>query len=298
VARLTLATFLIAGVIGCAGPAPERTEPTPTHSFDFVVNASGPPAVRPATAGVRVGTYNVRWLRDAEGLRADFAALHAVDVWCLQEVRLPDAEDLDQTAAETFADVLPAGRWYCAAAAVNRMSELRSRDWEVQVIASRLPLDGPAVWVLDEGSAIRKRRVALTATINVDGKAVRVVNTDHAPSLRGRPGENDRQVDALLRRLGAEPIPRVVVVGDFNCSGSFFPPSGNGAHARAIDARFTSAGFEPVGPKGATFRWGVFALRLDRIYARHLGDPRGYRLSASTGSDHHPVWCEILFEPR
>ena len=250
-----------------------------------------------------VGTFNVRWLDDRAGVRRAVAALPRVNVWCFQEVRVRG----DDTAAVVAAlgPVLPAGRWHVAAARVNRLREIGSDDWEAQAVVSRFPIEAAGGWPLDASGA--KRRMALVAQLDVGGRAVCVVNTDHEPSFfSGRDG-NRRQVGRLVERLegwvAEEPAGDttaaagrcVVVAGDFNCAGNLWRGYGNGEHVVRVDRALAPLGLRPAAPRAraATFNAWPLWLRLDRVYVRGARVTRSGVGRVGGGSDHVPVWCAL-----
>jgi endonuclease/exonuclease/phosphatase family metal-dependent hydrolase len=226
-----------------------------------------------------LATYNVHGLVQRDAIRRDLATLDGVTVWCLQE--FPHASDRD------IESILPPGRWYVATRPLNR----ERSTWESQVIASRFPIDRVEIWPLDDGGA--KRRAALTARANVNGRLIRIVNTDHEPSIFAWRDGNRVQVRRLIERLRSCDEDAVLVAGDFNCSGNVFRLISNSGHTRKIDAAMAEAGFTSVGPTGTTFRRGILRARLDRMYARQIDRPQSAIATKARGSDHLPVWTRF-----
>ena len=278
---------------GCRGGA-GRGEPIP--ALQTLSLGAGRAPTRGGDGALVVGTFNVRWLDDRAGVRRAVAALPRVNVWCFQEVRVR-GDDAAAVAA-ALGPVLPPGRWHVAAARVNRLREIGSRDWEAQAVVSRFPIDDARGWALDASGA--KRRVALVAQIDVGGRAVCVVNTDHEPSFfSGRDG-NRRQVGRLAARLGqwlggGEADGCVVVAGDFNCAGNLWRGYGNAGHVVRVDRALAPLGLRPAAPpaRAATFSAWPLWLRLDRVYARGARVTRSGVGRPGGGSDHAPVWCAL-----
>jgi endonuclease/exonuclease/phosphatase family metal-dependent hydrolase len=267
--------------VGCAARPAVRAQLTSPIERTVRSDSSSPLAT-----SLTLATYNVHGLLKRDAIRRDLARLDAVTVWCLQE--FPYAADGDVES------ILPPGRWYVATIPLNR-ERPNARDWESQVIASRYPIEGAQVWPLDDGGA--KRRVALTASIRANGRTVRIVNTDHEPSIFAWRDGNRVQVRRLVERLRACDDETVLVAGDFNCSGNVFRLLGNSGHARRIDAAMRDAGFTSVGAGGTTFRSGVIHAHLDRIYARQVYQSAGAIAATATGSDHLPVWIRFGMPP-
>ena len=169
----------------------------------------------------------------------------------------------------------------------------KRRQWESQVIASRFPIERVDVWPLDDRGA--KRRVALTARIDVAGRTVLVVNTDHEPSMFAWRDGNRRQARRLADRVWACGNEFVIVAGDFNCAGNLFRLRGNTANVRHVDHALAGAGLTPLATTGPTYRSGLIRSRLDRIYARGLNLIDGAVATTSRGSDHFPVWGRLAF---
>lgn len=238
---------------------------------------------------VTVGTYNLHWLRDKPGLRNLLRRLPQVNIWCFQEVRAPGDDDTALVA--DLAHILPPGPWHVVVARVNRLREIGSSDWESQAIASRFPIRDAAIWPVDETGA--KRRLALTALMNVPGLPLRVVNVDHEPSYLGWRDRNAAQVRALVERLAATPDDRVVVAGDFNASGNLWRGYGTSSHGGRIHRSMAALGFVPVEVAKPTFRAWPLVLRIDRIYVRGLRVTDQGVEDRPRGSDHFPVWCTL-----
>jgi endonuclease/exonuclease/phosphatase family metal-dependent hydrolase len=239
----------------------------------------------PLSGSLTLATYNVHGLIEREAIRQDLASLNDVTIWCLQEFPYLEGD----AGVES---VLPPGRWYVATIPLNYE---RGHGWESQVIASRFPIERVDVWPLDEGGP--KRRVALTARVNDNGRAVRIVNTDHEPSIFAWRDGNGVQVRRLIEHLRACDDDTVLVAGDFNCSANAFRLLSNSGHARRIDAAMLDAGFTSVGAAGTTFRSGVLRAHLDRIYARQVHASAGAIATSARGSDHLPVWSRFETPP-
>ena len=247
----------------------------------------------PPPGSLTFGTYNLHWLKNPEGLRRDMEVLRSVDVWAFQEVRTSDGTDGVQLAAG-LSRVLPAGRWHVAVTPLNRLRELRSDDYEAQVVASRYPIRSADVWPL-AARAGTKRRAALAAVLDVGGKPdLLFVNVDNEPCLMSPARHNVRQVRSLVEHLDRAGNGLAVLAGDFNTSGCV--PRLVSARQDRADLRRTLAaeGFQPAGHAAAnTYRSGPYTATLDHVFVRDLPVSRHGVATAATGSDHRPVWCEV-----
>ncbi|HYO09960.1 MAG TPA: endonuclease/exonuclease/phosphatase family protein [Tepidisphaeraceae bacterium] len=309
-----IAMLLLAG--GCAGERRRGTFELAAQAYEVEVRRPAPRGAM-ATAsrgrGLVVASYNLHQMLEPDALRADLAGLAFVDVWAMQEVPVPrpgerddDEEDVQRhrdAFRQSMARILPPGTWHLRAVAVNstgggggRGGGRRPGGWtcEGQVVASRLPIRGSAVWELGgEG----KRRVALAAFIDHPRAGdVAVVNTDHEPGLFSSapgPAGNDAQVARLLDHLSRCDRP-AIVAGDFNPTGLLWRLRTHGRHVARLVRAMADAGLSTTGHGDTvTFRSGPAAMRLDHIFLRDLRWVAGGVATTARGSDHLPVWCEV-----
>jgi endonuclease/exonuclease/phosphatase family metal-dependent hydrolase len=180
---------------------------------------------------------------------------------------------------------------------LNRLTEIHSEDDEGQVIASRYPIRSAELWELKANGD--KRRVALGAVLEIDGRAVRFVNTDHEPSIvslsRGNVRQTTSLIEALDRCTAGDPIP-TVVGGDFNTSGCLMRLVSGDADCAELGQRMNAAGFkETVGRKvrARTYRSPVYSGTLDHLFVRGATTHASGVDERATGSDHLPVWCRV-----
>lgn len=297
IAPLALLTIIaVAALCGCStGHSRESASPPPATVLrsQHVIEGSPPASDAPAGSAT-FGTYNVHWLTDPAGVRADLARLDSVDVWALQEVRSSLADRKDGVPSRVV-DVLPPGTWHVAWVPLNRLTEIRSQDDEGQVIASRYPIRSAEWWELKTDG--EKRRVALAAVLEVDGQAVRFVNTDHEPSIVSLARGNVRQTGSLIEALdrcdAADAMP-TVVGGDFNTSGCLMRLVSGGADCAELRTRMNAAGFNEavVWKAGSrTYRSPVYSGTLDHLFVRGASTISSGVDERATGSDHLPVWC-------
>jgi endonuclease/exonuclease/phosphatase family metal-dependent hydrolase len=286
-------------LIGCRATTGRDAPPLPRVSLsEQVVNSRGP-ATNPIGAGQATpplifATYNLYCFGDVPGLRADLSRLGSVSAWAFQEVRTTAADEAAGSPA-TLRDVLPPGTWHVAWVPLNR---LRGGEFEGQAIASRFPIRSAEVWPLPTRGGAAKRRVALAATLNVDGTDVLFVNTDHELSIFSADHGNARQTRGLLEHLGragndggAGPA---VVAGDFNTAGCV-PRLLSAPQERAqLRRAMAGARFVPAVPdRVPTFHAGPYSAALDHVFVRGLTVMESGVDDRARGSDHRPVWCRV-----
>jgi endonuclease/exonuclease/phosphatase family metal-dependent hydrolase len=180
---------------------------------------------------------------------------------------------------------------------LNRLTEIHSEDDEGQVIASRYPIRSAELWELKADGD--KRRAALVAVLDVDGRPVRFVNTDHEPSVvsftRGNVRQTASLIEALDRCGAAGPMP-TVVGGDFNTSGCLMRLVSGDADCAELGRRMNAAGFKAVvvrKVRARTYRSPVYTGTLDHLFTRGASTLASGVDERATGSDHLPVWCHL-----
>ena len=291
-----LTIFALAALCGCSAGHPRDLAPAAAVLRSrHVVDGEPPVSVSPPGSAT-FGSYNIHWLDDPSDVRADLARLDSVSVWAFQEARSSPADRRNGSPSRVV-NVLPPGTWHLAWVPLNRLTEIRSEDDEGQVIASRHPIRSAEVWELKTDGD--KRRVALAAILDVDGRAVRFVNTDHEPSIVSLARGNVRQTGSLIEALGrceaAGPMP-TVVGGDFNTSGCLMRLVSGNADCAELRKRMTAAGFDEavVRKVGArTYRSPLYSGTLDHLFVRRASTIASGVDERATGSDHLPVWCRV-----
>jgi endonuclease/exonuclease/phosphatase family metal-dependent hydrolase len=291
-----LTIFVLAALCGCSTGHPRDLASPATVLRSRHVIEGEPPVSASPPGSITFGSYNIHWLDDPSGVRADLARLDSVSVWAFQEAR-SSAADRNDGSPSRVVEVLPPGTWHLAWVPLNRLTEIHSEDDEGQVIASRCPIRSAEVWELKTDGD--KRRVALVAVLDVDGRAVRFVNTDHEPSIVSLARGNVRQTGSLIEALGrceaADPMP-TVVGGDFNTSGCLMRLVSGNADCAELRQRMNATGFDEafVRKVGArTYRSSVYSGTLDHLFVRRASTLASGVDERATGSDHLPVWCRI-----
>jgi endonuclease/exonuclease/phosphatase family metal-dependent hydrolase len=295
-ARPLLIILGLAALQGCSsGPSRAALAPPTILNSQHLIEGTAPTA----TAPVAFGTYNLHWLEDPSGVRADLSRLDFVSVWAFQEARSSPADRACGSPARVV-DVLPPGAWYVAWVPLNRLTEIHSDDDEGQVIASRYPIRSAELWALKTYG--EKRRIALAAMLDVDGKPVRFVDTDHEPSIVSLVRGNVRETESLVAQLDQhrDDIP-TLVGGDFNTSGCLVRLVSGGNDCADLRKRMAAAGFQQTMIRKVdcrTYRSAIYSGTLDHLFVRGAWALDSGADERATGSDHLPVWCRVDVQRR
>jgi endonuclease/exonuclease/phosphatase family metal-dependent hydrolase len=243
----------------------------------------------PATSDIKVVSYNIRWRGGAE-LKSLAKFLHddpeigSAAILALQEVDRRKKRTGNSNTAKALADEL--GLHYAWAAPPTA----KPGDEEETGVAifSVYPLSDIKRIVLPHPGPYRRRRVALGATVDIDGHKWRIYSA-HAET-RISFGKKLEQYNALLEDLARYPADMpAIVMGDFNT----WEPNG---HSKTIKL-FSKAGLKTPFGGQSTFRRRVLfvpiELRLDWVWLRGLeatshGIDRQIQVS-----DHWPLWTNL-----
>jgi endonuclease/exonuclease/phosphatase family metal-dependent hydrolase len=263
----------------------------PIETRELVPVPPAPPAV------LRVVSYNVHSGRELARLTEAFekhARLRAPDVLLVQEIESHPSESASR--ARRLAEALQMNYVYAPARA--------TLDGGTHGLAvfSRFPLSDIEVLPLKQYELHynTRRRIALGATVTVGGHALRLYNLHLDTRLNAR--ERLEQLRPVVEAARAQPVPAVVVGGDFNTN-SFrwlfhVVPVFPSAQAGAVDALMREKGFDaPLAAAGATTRKAMLPLRLDSLYTRGVAVRAAGVERAADASDHAPLWMEIPWPP-
>ncbi len=137
------------------------------------------------------------------------------------------------------------------------------------------------------------RRVALAATIDLDGTPVRLYSV-HLDN-RLNPGQRIRQLAPVMDAAAAWDGP-AVIAGDMNTSPFVWlghvVPVPAGVQDDRLERYVRGRGFTtPVVGSGATHKW--LSMRLDAIYTRGLGVVAHEVEHGVRHSDHLPLWADL-----
>jgi len=263
-----------------------------TFADDQLLEAGRAATIRkyaPATNELKIVSYNIRWrggdeLKQLAKLLHDDKEIGGASILCLQEVDRKKKRTGNSNTARTLADAL--GMYY----AWTAPPPAKNGDEEETGVAimSVYPLTDIKRIVLPNAGPNQRRRVALGATIEIDGRKWRVYSA-HAET-RIPLDKKMEQYNAVLEDLARYPpdMP-AIVMGDFN---TWEPNADN----KTIKL-FTGAGLKTPFGAQPTFRRRVLfvpiELRLDWVWLRGLEATR-YGVDRQIEiSDHWPLWTVV-----
>lgn len=247
-----------------------------------------------AGGALRIATYNVH-------MESAFAIVQAIqtneelaraDVLLFQEIESHLHESASR--AEQVANALDMSMTYAPGYG------LRSGGSHGVAILSRYPLEDVELIELPYHHVVvnSARRVALAATIRLDGQDVRIISV-HLDN-RINPSDRRRQLAPVLEAAEKFSGP-LVIAGDLNTSpfcwlGNLVPVP-CGLQDDAVESAARSIGMDtPMTTVGSTSKW--LGMRLDAIYTRGLvAMERGVERSVKL-SDHKPLWVDVQLPSR
>tara|TARA_R110002096_G_scaffold143328_1_gene299126 strand:- start:95511 stop:96398 length:888 start_codon:yes stop_codon:yes gene_type:complete len=282
---LSCLLLILAGTIAasaCSGL--NRGQPTATAPIVRSTVGEGS-----ALRTLRVVTYNVHMESTASIATAveNNPKLAAADVLLLQEIEHHRdegasraeqvAERLGMNAAYAPGYGLPGGGSH----GVAILSRVSLRDVEI--------LELPYFNVVVNSA----RRVALAATIELDGQDVRIFSV-HLDN-RINPSKRRRQLGPVLQSA-KNFSGSVVIAGDLNtspfCWAVGLLPIPCGMQDNAVERAARASGMQtPLVGVGSTSKW--LGMRLDAIYTRGFGASASAVERTVTLSDHLPVWVDL-----
>lgn len=239
---------------------------------------------------IKVVSYNIRWrggdeLKHLANLLHDDPEIGGASILCLQEVDRQKKRTGNSNTVKTLADAL--GVHYAWAAPPNAKS---GNEEETGVaILSIYPLSDVKRIVLPNPGPNQRRRVALGATVEIDGGRKWRVYSAHAET-RIPVDKKVEQYRAILDDLARYPSDMpAIVMGDFN---TWEPNADN----KTIKL-FTNAGLKTPFGAQRTFRRRVLfvpiELRLDWVWLRGLEAARYGVDRQIEVSDHFPLWTIV-----
>jgi endonuclease/exonuclease/phosphatase family metal-dependent hydrolase len=238
---------------------------------------------------IKIVSYNIRWrggddLKRLAKLLHDDTEIGGAAILGLQEVDRRKKRTGHSNTAKALAEDL--GLHYAWAAPPP--AEPDDEEETGVAILSVYPLSDVRRIVLPNPGPNRRRRVALGATVDIDGKAWRIYSA-HAET-RISVDKKMEQFDAILKDLTRYPADMpAVVMGDLNTW-----------QASADDETiklFSKAGLETPFGSDSTFRRRVLLVpiefRLDWVWLRGL-EATGYGIDREIEvSDHWPLWANV-----
>ena len=283
---LLLLTFLLQLVLPSA-------EPTNSSSDQRLLESGKAATVRKHADGaseIKIVSYNIRW-RGGDELKRLAKLLHddpevgSASILCLQEVDRKKKRTNNSNTVRTLADALGVHYAWAAPPTANPDDEEETGV----AILSVYPLTDVTRLVLPNAGPNKRRRVALGATIELDGSRRWRVYSAHAET-RIALDKKLGQYNAILEDLSRYPpdMP-AIVMGDFNT----WEPNAD----TKVTKLFTNAGLKTPFGGQTTFRRRVLfvpiELRLDWVWLRGLEATR-YGIDRQIEiSDHWPLWSIV-----
>ena len=270
---------------------------TPTHvsdpKDDSLLLESGKAATlrkQPANTGeIKIVSYNIRW-RGGDELKQLTKLLHedpeigGAAILGLQEVDRHKKRTGHSNTVKALADEL--GLHYAWAA--PPAAKPKDEEETGVAILSVHPLSDVRRIVLPHAGPNQRRRVALGATVEIEGRQWRVYSA-HAET-RISVDKKMEQFNAILEDLARYPAEMpAVVMGDFNTWQS-------SADDKTIKL-FSKAGLKTPFGSQSTFRRRVLFVpvefRLDWVWLRGL-EATGFGIDRQIEvSDHWPLWANV-----
>jgi endonuclease/exonuclease/phosphatase family metal-dependent hydrolase len=249
---------------------------------------------QPSNAGadareIKIVSYNIRW-RSGEELKQIAKLLHedpevgGATILALQEVDRSKKRTGNNNTVRVLADELGLHYAWAAPPAAKAGNEEETGV----AILSAYPLSDVRRIVLPHPGPGRRRRVALGATVEIEGRQWRIYSA-HAET-RISFGKKLEQYNAILEDLKRYPEETpAIVMGDLNT----WEPTADGK----IIKLFSNAGLKtPFGSQNTFHRRVLFVpleLRLDWVWLRGL-EATSYGIDRKIEvSDHWPLWSTV-----
>jgi endonuclease/exonuclease/phosphatase family metal-dependent hydrolase len=246
-----------------------------------------------ATNPLRVVTYNLQYAPDPAALAdalINTPELASAGVVLVQEVESYPEEGKSRTAQ--MAEKLGLGYVYVPA------REVRDGGTHGLAILSAFPISDVEKMDLPETSRKSQHRIAIRATLDIDGTPLTVVDVHLDTKL------NTQQRIAQLSPVVMSSLDAQVIAGDFNMSwvqwvdGTVPVLTSSGApdQAPVVDGYMRKQGFEtPTAESGATEHMFGLEQRLDAIYTRDVMPAYG-GVERVGPSDHWPMWIDLALQ--
>jgi len=243
-----------------------------------------------ATNPLRVVTYNLEYAPDPAALAdalINTPALASAGLVLVQEVESYPEEGTSRTAQ--MAEKLGLGYVYVPA------REVRDGGTHGLAILSAFPISDVEKMDLPETSRKSQHRIAIRATIDIDGAPLTVVDVHLDTKL------NTQQRIAQLSPVVMSSLDAELIAGDFNMSwvqwvdGTVPVLTSSGApdQAPVVDGYMRKQGFDtPTAGSGATEHMFGLEQRLDAIYTRDVTPTYG-GVERVGPSDHWPMWIDL-----
>ena len=264
-----------------------------TNLLEFGKAKTPRPAKTTNSKVVKIISYNIRWrsgddLKKLIQLFQDDPEIGNAAILGLQEVDRRKKRSNNTNTVKQIADEL--GMHYAWAAPPSVKSG--SEEETGVAILSIYPLTDVRRIVLPYEGPNKRRRVALGATLNVEGREWRVYSAHGETRLAF--GKKLEQLGSLLKDLSRYPADMpAIIVGDFNT----WEPGAD----RKIIKLFSDAGMKtPFGTESTFSRRVLFVpiqFRLDWIWLRGV-EPTEFGIDKKIEiSDHWPLWLNVGLPP-
>jgi endonuclease/exonuclease/phosphatase family metal-dependent hydrolase len=223
-------------------------------------------------ASLRLVSYNIKYAREVRLAARELRRppLLGADVVALQEM---DSKGVEQIAAALDMNYV----YYPSTLYRGTKREFGN------AILSPWPIESPKKLVLPHrGFLVDQLRTATVATVQVEGRPLRVYSLHLGAPPMTTGGRRRRQMDVILDDAAASPFP-VVLLGDFNHLGVARYAADHGYNWHTQD----------VGP---SLGGPLLAFRFDHILTRGLPLPCCAEAGVERGakaSDHKPVWVAL-----
>ncbi|MCA9875932.1 MAG: endonuclease/exonuclease/phosphatase family protein [Anaerolineales bacterium] len=226
---------------------------------------------------LRIATWNIRYGEAVETAVAEIRQnphLRDADVLLLQE--------MDETGVAAIAQRLAYNYVYFPAS----VHAHHGRNFGNAILA-RWPITRPEKLLLPYANPSNaQRRIAVKATILVDGAPLVVVSTHTETYWLGR-RERIAQAAAVATAVAPGEGP-VIVGGDFN--------SVTAGDVALLEGVFTAVGLERVSAAaGPTVEVAGMGVSADHIFARGLPVLAAGAAAETAASDHLPVWATLAW---
>ena len=285
--KLVLLVFVL--LLQLAAPATATNDPDANSPLLESGKAATLRKYDPAASEIRVVSYNIRW-RAGDELKRIAKLLHedteigGAAILGLQEVDRRKKRTGHQNTAKALAEDL--GLHYAWAAPPSAKPDAEEETGVA--ILSVYPLTDVRRIVLPHPGPKKRRRVALGATVEIDGQPWRVYSA-HAET-RISMKKKMEQFSAILEDLARYPADTpAIVMGDLNT----WEPSADDKTAKL----FSDAGLKTPFAGNATFRRRVLfvpvEMKLDWIWLRGL-EATSFGIDRKIEiSDHWPLWTNL-----
>jgi len=225
---------------------------------------------------IRIVSYNIKFsakITAAVNLFKSNEFLRGADIICLQEMNVDSVEHIAGELGYNFV-------YYKAAA------HILHRKYLGNAVLSKWPIIGDEKIVLPQDDEGHSRRIAVRATVDINGRHLVVFSVHKEVFIR--PVIRRQQAKTIIRAI-PDDHRLCVIAGDFNTFRKNV--------LQSIVESFVDHDFElATGDVGWTYRhWYLLNRKslLDHIFVRGFSVVSSGKVNDRTASDHLPVWTEL-----